>query len=213
MLQRVTTALLTVIVVFVAPLCRANIIVTTPANVATLYTLTNFPPDPRANGSTVTSVASPLGGSVEFWTQNEGAPLAMTLDANSGWFPAALGEVYKTSVSWVELVLPANTVAFSFSVGASAAGSGWVEGFDDDGHSAYQAFTLSAASTPSFGFASTGRCGSISKIVVEPWEWGIGNFAIGQGNCGATTVPEPGTLELLAAGILGLIALRRRRVF
>jgi len=213
MSQRVTIALLTVLVLLVAPVCRANIIVTTPANVASLYPMTDFPPDPRADDSAVTSVASPLGGSVEFWTQNEGAPLAMTLDKNAGWFPAALGDVYKTSVSWVELILPVDTVAFSFSVGASAGGSGWVEGFDGDGHSAYQAFTLSATSTPSFGFATTGRCGSISKIVVEPWEWGIGNFAISEGTCGAVSVPEPGTVELFGAGLLGLIALRRRRVF
>jgi hypothetical protein len=213
MSQRVTIALLTILVFLGAPVCRANIIVTTPANVASLYAMTDFPPDPRTDGSAVTSVASPLGGSVEFWTQNEGAPLAMSLDKDASWFPAALGEVYKTSLSWVELILPANTVAFSFSVGASAAGSGWVEGFDDDGHSAFQAFTLSATNTPSFGFASTGRCGSISKIVVEPWEWGIGNFAISQGSCGPVTVPEPGTVELFLAGLLGLIALRRRRLF
>jgi hypothetical protein len=208
MSQRISIALLAILALAAAPLSRASIIVTTPANVAGMFTMTDFSPDPRADDSAVTSVASPLGGNLQFRSEY-GTPLAMTLDKNSGWFPTAFGEVYKTSVEWVELILPANTVAFSFYVGASSNGTGWVEGFDNDGHSAYQAFSLSATNTPGFGFAATGRCGSISKIVVEPWEWGIGNFAISQGSC--ATVPEPGTIPLLVTGLLGLVALRRRR--
>jgi hypothetical protein len=86
-----------------------------------------------------------------------------------------------------------------------------VQAFDNTGASAYRAFTLGANDAPGFGFAATGTCGSISKVIVEPWEWGVGNFAISQGSC-ATQVPEPGTLGLLVTGILGLVALRRRRV-
>ena len=142
---------------------------------------------------------------------NRASPLWMTLDKNAVWFPAALGEVYKTSVSWVELILPANTRAFSFSVGASNDGSGWVEGYDGAGNHARQNFSLSASSTPGFGFASTDRCGTISRVIVEPWEWGVGNFAISQGSC-PSQVPEPGTLGLFVTGALGLIALRRRRI-
>ncbi len=197
--------------VMIAAPGEAGIIVTTPSNVASMFTMTDFPADPRADDTSVQYVDSPLGGSVEFWSMNQAAPLAMTLDKNSGWFPAALGEVYKTSVNWVELILPANTRAFSFSVGASSSGSGWVEGVDDAGNRAYQAFSLSASNTPGFGFASTDNCGSISKIIVEPWEWGVGNFAISQGSC-PTQVPEPDTFVLFAAGVLGLIALRRRRL-
>src|SRR5262249_32382515 len=151
--------------------CRANLILTTPANLAAMFTMTDFAPDPRADDSSVTSVASPLGGSVQFFDKGGITPLAMTLDKDSGWFPSSFGEVYKTSVEWVELILPANTVAFSFNVGASSSGSGWVEGFDNDGNTAYQTFSLSSTNSPGFAFASTGGgCGSISKIIVEPWE-------------------------------------------
>lgn len=195
-----------------APYSAAGVIVTTPNNLASLFSMTGFPEDPRGDNTMVTSVTSPLGGSIEFWTQNHGAPLAMTLDKDSGWFPANLGEVYKTTVSWVELILPANTRAFSFNVGASGSGSGWVEAFDNSGASAFRSFTLGAGNAPGFGFASADACGSISKVIVEPWEWGVGNFAISQGNC-ATQVPEPSTLGLFAAGFLGLVVLRRRRIF
>jgi hypothetical protein len=214
MSNRILTAFITAALVGVAaPQSMAGIIVGTPSQVASLFAMSDFEPDTRDDGLAVTFVDSPypLGGRIEFWSQNEGAPLAMTLDKDASWFPAALGEVYKTSVHWVELVLPANTRAFSFSVGASSSGTGWVEGYDNAGNRAYQAFSLSATSTPGFGFATTDSCGSVSKIIVEPWEWGIGNFAINQGSC-ATQVPEPGTLGLLATGLLGLVALRRRRV-
>jgi hypothetical protein len=195
-----------------APYSLAGVIVETPAELASQFIMTNFPTDGRPDNSAVTTVASPLGGNIEFWTENHGAPLAMTLDKDSGWFPVNLGEVYKTTVSWVELILPENTRAFSFNVGASGSGSGWVQAFDDTGASAYRAFTLGANDAPGFGFAASGACGSISKVIVEPWEWGVGNFAISQGSC-ATQVPEPSTLGLLVTGFLGLVALRRRRAF
>jgi hypothetical protein len=195
----------------VAPQSLAGVIVETPAELASQFTMTDFPADPRADDSPVTTVASPLGGNIEFWTENHGAPLAMTLDKDSGWFPANLGEVYSTAVSWVELILPENTRAFSFNVGASGNGSGWVQAFDDTGANAYRAFTLGANNAPGFGFAATGACGSLSKVIVEPWQWGVGNFAISQGSC-PTQVPEPGTLGLLLTGFLGLVALRRRRI-
>ena len=195
----------------VAPQTQAGVIVETPSELASHFVMTDFAADPRADNAAVTTVASPLGGNIEFWTQNQGAPLAMTLDKDSGWFPVNLGEVYKTTVSWVELILPSNTRAFSFNVGASGSGNGWVQAFDNTGASAYRAFSLGANNAPGFGFEATGACGSISKVIIEPWEWGVGNFAINQGSC-VTQVPEPSTFALLATGFLGLVILRRRRV-
>jgi len=190
----------------------AAIIVTTPDDLLASFTMTDFPSDLRDDDSLVKYVDSPLGGKVEFWSMNQESPLWLTLDKNAAWFPAVLGDVYKTSEEWVELILPANTRAFSFSVGASGNGIGWVEGYGSSGSPAYQAFTVSPTNTPGFGFASSDSCGTISKIIVEPWEWGIGNFAISQGSC-PTQVPEPDTLALFAAGVVGLVALRRRRIF
>ena len=48
---------------------------------------------------------------------------------------------------------------------------------------------------------------TITKVIIEPDDWGFGNMSINQGPC--QQVPEPGPLVLLLAGLLGIAVSRR----
>jgi hypothetical protein len=108
----------------------------------------------------------------------------------------------------VDLILPENTRAFSLFVGASSGGRAWIQAFDDAGNSTEQVyFGVGADDTRGYGVYTTG-CTSLTRITVEPFQWGFGYFSSNEGEC--TSVPEPGTLGLLGIGLLGLALARRR---
>ncbi|MDH4106812.1 MAG: PEP-CTERM sorting domain-containing protein [Gammaproteobacteria bacterium] len=169
------------------------------------FDMTEFA-EPGPAGMTADLATSPIDGEVLFMQYGGTTPLEMLIE-EPYWWEWDHGNVYTTHVSWVELIMPANTRAFSFYVGASFTGRGWIEAYDSSGDSTYQSFSLASGDTPGFGVYVGDACSSITKVIVEPYRWGIGNFAINQDPCVA--VPEPGPIGLLGIGLLALAATRR----
>ncbi len=184
-----------------------------PLGVLGGYTMTSFAPDPTPLGTMVQSVNSPISGIVEF-EDAAGDPLQLrpatvaTWQGGNLWSHGYTGDVYVAplpQINWIELIMPSDTQAFSFGVGASFNGTGWVEATNDLGDTYYKSFTVSPGSAKGFGFyTDTTECSQLTKIIVEPTEWAIGELAISQGECGTVTVPEPNILILFALGLIGI---------
>jgi len=181
------------------------------------YTVTAF--DKTVGAENVDRVASPInGGEVRFQDRyGDDMFLYRNEASNYSWWNN-IGEynVFTTTESWITLLMPANTYAFSFNVGANHAGaSGWLTAEAHDGsvltRETFSGFGNDIA--PGFGVSSEGlSCSAIKSITVDPtFIWGVGNFAINQGNC-ENTVPEPSGLLLFGMGLLGITLVRRRWV-
>jgi hypothetical protein len=189
------------------------------------YTMTPFAQEPIPSGGCdawgdgssdgVTQTGNSTTGIVQFVASDHATPLCMSVQNNPDWWQWDHGNVFTTHVNWVELILPADTRAFSLHVGA-VSGRGWIDGIDHNGNSVRHRFGGSSGvpfgwdKTPGFGVHVGDSCGSISRIVIEPWEWGTGNFAINRGAC--TQVPEPAPIALLGLGLLGIAFTRSMRL-
>lgn len=179
------------------------------------YSLTDFAVTNTAGGVT-SSVASPISGILQF-ENISGAALNMNrgLANDTSWWSnpeATDNDIFTTDVHWVKILLPENTRAITFNVGANFNGTGWIEGLSNNTESFdREYFKLGYENTPGFGVYadnSGGSCGSIASIVIDPSQWGVGNFSINQSDCTAS-VPEPGVLSLLAIGVVGLGVARK----
>ena len=112
--------------------------------------------------------------------------------------------------NWIDLILPPNTRALALFVGASDRGRAWIQAHDEAGNSTSRVhFGINENDTRGYGIYSTG-CAALTRVTVEPWEWGFGFLASNEGEC--RSVPEPGSLWLFGIGLLGLgLAHRFRR--
>lgn len=214
---------------FLASQSQAGLMLETYGNSATPttvggYEMTDFNFD--EGGFSTSTVISPLSGSLNIKDIN-GNPLSMnvgTADDTSWWInnEASNYTTYTTSVNWLEIFLPENTLAFSFTVGANKNAGAWLTAEDSNGFGLLNAnngvenFSISTTYSPSFGVyadnsnATAGNCSYVSSIVIDPvLVWGVGNLSIAQGNC-VTNVPEPSILALMGLGLFSLVMLGRK---
>ncbi len=170
---------------------------------------------------TTSSTGSPLGGTLNF-ADIGGAAVNMTrstADTDTWWVN---GETFDydtyliSGLSWVEILLPTNTRAFSFNVGANGNASGWLTANSQTTiggvkTTAKTSFKVSPSNTPGFGvYADTGSCTTLTSVVIDPaFIWGFGNFSINQDDC--VSVPESNSMYLFAIGLLGLLLVARRK--
>ena len=175
-------------------------------------------------GTTTSTVVAPSGDVLTF-TDSNGAVLDLTrgLADSTDWWINGEGsdyDIYTTDVHWVTILLPVNTYAVSFNVGANVNAYGWLQATETDGFGidTNYSFNLGPTNSPGFGLytdhSAGAECSSISSVTIEPLEWGVGNFSIFQGDssCG-TSVSEPSTGLLAGFGVLVFLvtAIRRRQ--
>ncbi len=207
-----------------APLASsAGVIIETYGDAATPSTVGGWSMtdigDTGPSGTLTSSISSSaFAGTIDFTDYHGNALDMYRTDASNiaGWwtnYESSDYEVFTTGVNWVELVLPENTRALSFSVGSDFYGRGWMVGYSNNERSDYLKFGLSPDATPGFGVYadnSEGGCDSITSVVIDPRQWGVGNLSIAQSDQCTVDVPEPGIFGLLGLGIVGLGFARRK---
>jgi hypothetical protein len=185
------------------------------------YSMTDF--GVTGIGGTPTSIASPISGTADFVNRNNTPePMVRTTANNVGWWnngEAGDYDVFLTGEHLITILLPENTRAFSFTVGANLGSTGnnaWLTATETNGSgiATKKWFNVSRTNTPSFGIYadnSAGSCSSsLTSVTIDPVFWGFGNFSINQDKC--VSVPESSSLYLLVFGLIGLLGLAKRKV-
>ena len=166
------------------------------------YVMTAFGDDARPVFGTVSDVASPLSGVVEF------SPDVTHYEIGSGWATWShgyTGDVYFTGGTTLTLTLPAGTGAFYFYAEPNVFDVFSFTAVADDGSGSVQ--LVQGLSGAKFFGVYSDDFASIDHIDITV-SAGAGGFAVGE--FGVAPVPEPSTLLLMGAGLLAT-RLRRRK--
>ncbi len=182
------------------------------------YTMTDF----GVTGGTTSSITSSnISGTLNFVDINGDATDMLRTTANStSWWDngeTTDNDIFLTGLNLVTILLPENTRAFSFNVGAALSSTrtnAWLSAIESTGSGVAKTwFNVSSTNTPGFGIYadnSNGGCSSLTSVTIDPVFWGFGNFSINQSSC--ASVPESSSIYLLAIGLLGLLFVARRKI-
>lgn len=185
------------------------------------YTMTDFAYTGVTSGTT-SSILSPINGSLSFIDRNGNVSdmVRSTADNTSWWNNGESTDydVFLTGESLITILLPQNTRAFSFNVGAdlsSTRTNAWLTAAESTGSGVSKTwFNVNRDNTPGFGIYadnSKGGCSALTSVTIDPVFWGFGNFSINQSSC-VTDVPEASSMYLFGLGLLGLLIVARRKV-
>ncbi len=185
------------------------------------YAMTDFAVT-NGVGGTTSSTASPISGTLNFVDKNDN-PVMMTrslADSTSWWINGETSDydIFTTSLNLITILLPENTRAFSFNVGADLGSTGnnaWITAVESlgNGISDQYNFNVNRTNTPGFAIYASNNsntCSSLTSVTIDPLLWGFGNFSINQDDC-STDVPAPAPIALMALGLIGLAAATRRK--
>lgn len=151
---------------------------------------------------------APSGDLICFEDENQNGVTLTSGDP--GWWQYDHGNVFVVhGYHWIDLVLPPDTRAISLFVGASMSGRAWIQATDGTYTTPQEHFPIASGDTRGYGIYATG-CEALTRVTVEPWEWGFGYLAINQGEC--HSVPEPAPIALLGLGLLGMTLARRSQL-
>lgn len=186
------------------------------------YAMTDFVfNDSLSIGDRTSSITSLTNGTISFVNAgNNATALGYNTANNVSWWnngEATDYDIFTTDLSLITILLPENTRAFSFNVGANVGSTGnnaWLTATETDGSgiNSKHWFNVNRNNTPGFGIYadnSDGSCSAISSVTIDPDFWGFGNFSINQDSC--TSVPEPAPIALLALGLIGLGFMRKKQ--
>jgi hypothetical protein len=174
------------------------------------YTMTPFTLDASPLSVDVTSVASPLGGEVDF-----SFPMRhLRIDQGwETWSHGYTGDVYFTNgATHATMTLPAGTEAFYFYAEPDPFSQYTIVATTQDGTQVTQSVN-GYAGAAYYGFYGTGSSliSSIAVTTPQPVDFAVGEFGIAKCSC-PPCVPAPAGILLAAFGTAVIGYLRRRHM-
>jgi hypothetical protein len=161
------------------------------------YTMLPFV-DPSGVFSTVTSIPSPIGGTLDF---SLGMSHRVIGSGWATWSHGYFGDVYYSNgATAVTMTMPAGTGAFEFYVEPNPFTLQTFTATTDDGTTSGAYTAHGSAGATYAGFYGTGGSLIASVSLTGSTDFAVGEFGI--------ATPEPASLALLALG--GLAVIRRR---
>nr|QNO56578.1 hypothetical protein DBGJEDGB_00010 [Methanosarcinales archaeon ANME-1 ERB7] len=180
----------------------------TAAPPATLgpYTMTQFPADPTSLGTVLSSIPSPLGGSLGFIGD------VKHYRVGSGWATWShgyTGDIYYTrGATSLTLTMPPDTGAFYFYAEPNPFATFLITATADDGTTSGPIAVTGHSGAKYYGFYGTAGSNIVSIDVSSSVDFAVGEFGI---ESPPVDIPEFASVAIPVISIIGLMFLFQRR--